>query len=74
VRRPLEPTSLYDDLSSQGKRPLTRVLSLEVGAGAGAPMLTMRRTTFDDAGRAVEYGTHLYRASIYSFEFVLVNR
>jgi DNA-binding GntR family transcriptional regulator len=162
IRRPLELTSLYDDLSSEGKRPATRVLSLEVapapdavahalglaegspvialerlrfaedeplalmhnfipqglveltaealertglyqlmraagvrlhlasqsiGARAataaeaaalaerkGASVLTMRRTTFDDAGRAVEYGTHLYRPSIYSFEFVLVSR
>jgi DNA-binding GntR family transcriptional regulator len=162
VRRPLELTSLYDDLSSQGKRPATKVLSVEavpapdavahalglaeatpvialerirfaqdeplallhnfipqglveltadalertglyqlmqaagvrlhlasqtIGARAataaeatalrdrkGASVLTMQRTTFDDAGRAVEYGTHLYRASIYSFEFVLVNR
>ncbi len=162
IRRPLELTSLYDDLSSEGKRPATRVLSLEValapdavahalglaegspvialerlrfaedeplalmhnfipqglveltaealertglyqlmraagvrlhlasqsiGARAataaeaaalaerkGASVLTMQRTTFDDAGRAVEYGTHLYRPSIYSFEFVLVSR
>ncbi len=162
VRRPLELTSLYDDLSSAGKRPTTKVLSLEVvpapdavahefglaegtpvlaleriryaqdeplallhnfiptglveltpqglertglyqlmraagvrlhlasqtiGARAatpseaaalqdrrGAPLLTMQRTVFDDAGRAVEYGTHLYRASIYSFEFILVSR
>jgi DNA-binding GntR family transcriptional regulator len=162
VRRPLELTSLYDDLSSQGKRPATKVLSLAVapapdavavalglaeaspvitlerlrsardeplallrnfipeglveltpdalertglyqlmraagvrlhlasqtiGARAattaeaaalrerkGASLLTMQRTTFDDTGRAVEYGTHRYRASIYSFEFVLVNR
>lgn len=162
IRRPLELTSLYDDLSSEGKRPATRVLSLEtapapdavayalglaegslvialerlrfaedeplalmhnfipqglveltaealertglyqlmraagvrlhlasqsIGARAataaeaaalaerkGASVLTMRRTTFDDAGRAVEYGTHLYRPSIYSFEFVLVSR
>jgi DNA-binding GntR family transcriptional regulator len=162
VRRPIELTSLYDDLSSAGKRPTTKVLSLEVapapdavahafglaeatpvialerirfardeplallhnfiprglvdltaealertglyqlmraagvrlhlasqtiGARAataaeaaalqdrkGASVLTMQRTVFDDAGRAVEYGTHLYRASIYSFELVLVSR
>jgi GntR family transcriptional regulator len=161
VRRPLELTSLYDDLSSAGKRPTTKVLSLEtvpapgavahafglaeatpvvslerirfaqdepiallrnfiptglvelttealertglyqlmraagvrphlatqtIGARAAtaaeaaalqdrrnACMLTMRRTVFDDAGRTVEYGDHLYRASIYSFEFVLVS-
>ncbi|MEU7683271.1 GntR family transcriptional regulator [Streptomyces spectabilis] len=41
---------------------------------AGAPVLTMRRTTFDDTGRAVEYGSHIYRASRYSFEFQLLVR
>ena len=41
---------------------------------AGAPLLTMQRTTFDDTGRAVEFGTHIYRASRYSFEFQLPGR
>ena len=40
----------------------------------GAPLLTMQRTTYDDAGRGVEYGDHVYRASAYAFEFVLVTR
>lgn len=40
----------------------------------GAPLLTMRRTTFDDHGRVVEYGDHLYRASRYSFEVALTSR
>jgi hypothetical protein len=29
---------------------------------------------FDDTGRTVELGDHRYRASIYSFEFVLVSQ
>jgi DNA-binding GntR family transcriptional regulator len=37
----------------------------------GAPLLTMSRTTYDDTGRAVEYGSHLYRASRYTFELTL---
>ena len=162
VRRPLELTSLYDDLSSDGRNPGTRVLGLEtvrapdtvahtlgiddgssvislarlrlaggeplailhnyiplglvpltvesleraglyqlmreagirphlatqtVGARAasaveartlgerkGTPLLTMQRTTYDNAGRAVEFGDHIYRASAYAFEFVLVTR
>ena len=162
VRRPLELTSLYDDLNADGRSPSTRVLTLEtvrapdsvahalgieegapvlsmgrlrsagaeplavlhnyvpvglvaltvgdlersglyqlmrdagirphiatqkVGARAasaaearalgerkGAPLLTMQRTTYDDAGRGVEYGDHVYRASSYAFEFVLVTR
>ncbi|MFF4486182.1 GntR family transcriptional regulator [Streptomyces sp. NPDC001544] len=162
VRRPLELSSLYDDLESAGQRPTTRVLRNErvpasadvaaalgvaqgeevtvlerlrcthgrpvallcnylpaalfelddsrlessglyrmmrsagitlhsarqtVGArGAtaeeaacleekeGAALLTMRRTAYDDAGRPVEYGTHIYRASRYTFDFQLLVR
>jgi DNA-binding GntR family transcriptional regulator len=159
VRRPLELSSLYDDLSVAGRKPRTKVLALEVtpapdaiaqalgvpeGAEItwierlryaddeplalmhnaipvdllrpdgpqltrhglyellrraghapriatqvigsrsasttearvleerrGAPLLTMTRTAWDGAGRAVEYGSHLYRASRYSFELTL---
>jgi DNA-binding GntR family transcriptional regulator len=162
VRRPIELSSLYDDLSSDGRRPTTKVLSLDpvpapdavahslgidegtpvmkierlrfaqseplalmknyvpsglvpltaealeqtglyrlmraagvslhlasqtVGArtataaearilhdSRGAPLLTMERTTYDGSGRAVEFGSHIYRASIYSFQFVLATR
>lgn len=37
----------------------------------GAPLLTMARVAYDDAGRAVEYGSHVYRASRYTFELTL---
>jgi DNA-binding GntR family transcriptional regulator len=40
----------------------------------GAPLLTMERTAYDDAGRAVEYGTHAYRPERYAFESTLVAR
>lgn len=40
----------------------------------GAPVLTVRRTTFDDHGGIVEYGDHVYRASRYSFEVALTSR
>jgi DNA-binding GntR family transcriptional regulator len=40
----------------------------------GAPLLTMERTAYDDAGRAVEYGTHAYRPDRYAFESTLVDR
>lgn len=40
----------------------------------GAPLLTMVRTAYDHANRAVEYGSHVYRASRYSFELTLVAR
>lgn len=42
-----------------------------LGEKRGAPLLTMHRTAFDDEGRPVEHGDHLYRASLYSFELVL---
>ncbi|QNN53766.1 GntR family transcriptional regulator [Nocardioides mesophilus] len=41
---------------------------------AGDPLLTMQRTSFDDQGRAVEFGTHLYRPDLYAFETTLVDR
>jgi DNA-binding GntR family transcriptional regulator len=37
----------------------------------GAPLLTMVRAAYDDQGRAVEHGDHLYRASRYSFDLTL---
>ncbi|MGH1562638.1 GntR family transcriptional regulator [Mumia sp. DW29H23] len=40
----------------------------------GAPLLTMQRTAYDDAGRAVEYGEHAYRPDLYAFELTLVDR
>lgn len=45
-----------------------------LGEPVGAPLLTMQRTTFDDTGKAVEYGSHMYRASRYSFDFQLLVR
>lgn len=38
----------------------------------GAPVLTMERVAFDNAGRAIEYGHHCYRPDLYSFETTLV--
>lgn len=37
----------------------------------GAPLLTMERTTFDQQGTIVEFGSHVYRASRYSFDLSL---
>jgi DNA-binding GntR family transcriptional regulator len=162
VRRPVELTSLYDDLAASSKDPRTEVLSLEtvpatdrvahalgledgvevlamerlryadgqplaimhnwlplglveldggrleraglyqlmrasginlhlasqtIGARAasgaearllqarrGEPLLTMERTTYNENGQPVELADHIYRASLYSFEIVLVTR
>lgn len=40
----------------------------------GAPLLTMERTAYDNSGRAVEFGTHVYRPDLYAFELTLVER
>jgi GntR family transcriptional regulator len=161
VRRPLELTSLYDDLTTSGRRPATRILSNDVvpaspeiamtlqlpegseviqlvrlryaldepiakltnalpattaglttealerhglyqllraagvhlhtatqtigarkataeearllGESKGAALLTMQRLTYDDHGRPVEFGTHVYAAARYSFELTLLS-
>ena len=39
-----------------------------------SPLLTMQRTAYDDAGRAVEFGRHVYRPDLYAFELTLVDR
>ncbi|MFJ7215025.1 GntR family transcriptional regulator [Amycolatopsis sp. NPDC098790] len=39
----------------------------------GAALLTMQRTTYDDTGRVVEYGWHVYRASRYTFNLSLTD-
>src|SRR5258708_6353763 len=39
---------------------------------AGAPLLSMRRVSYDDAGQPVEYGSHVYPAERYSFEMSVV--
>lgn len=78
----LERRGLYDLLRAAGHAP--RMAKQVVGARSataaegkllgeqrGAAMLTMTRTAWDEAGRAVEYGSHLYRASRYNFELTL---
>ncbi|WP_240926399.1 GntR family transcriptional regulator [Streptomyces sp. JB150] len=81
----LETTGLYRLLRAAGRSP--RSAHQTVGARcatpaeaalldepAGAALLTMRRTAYDDTGRPVEYGTHVYRASRYAFDFRLLLR
>jgi DNA-binding GntR family transcriptional regulator len=45
-----------------------------LGEPRSAPLLTMQRTSYDDAGRVAEFADHAYRPEIYSFEITLVNR
>jgi DNA-binding GntR family transcriptional regulator len=57
-----------------GARKATVVEARLLAEPRGAPLLTMARTAYDHAGRAVEYGSHVYRASRYSFELTLLAR
>jgi DNA-binding GntR family transcriptional regulator len=81
----LEDQGLYELFRAAGVN--LRIANQTIGARAataaeaelldeppGGPLLTMHRTAYDDKGRAVEFGTHVYRASRYSFALTLVNR
>jgi DNA-binding GntR family transcriptional regulator len=45
-----------------------------LGVRRGSPLLTMERITYNDGGRPVELGRHVYRAETYSFETTVVGR
>lgn len=57
-----------------GARKATVAEARLLGEVRGASLLTMTRTAYDQAGRTIEYGSHLYRAALYSFEMTLVAR
>jgi DNA-binding GntR family transcriptional regulator len=80
----LETHGLYDVLRASGitlriasqtigARVATAAEARMLGETRGAPLLTMTRTAYDDHGRAVEHGDHVYRARLYSFEFTLTS-
>jgi len=84
-REQLERTGLYQSLRAKGVH--IRLARQRIGAKAAdrdearlldekpkAPLLVMSRTAFDDSGRVVEYGSHVYRASRYYFDTTLVDR
>ena len=83
-REVLESRGLYDVLRSSGVT--LKIATQTIGGRAaraaearllaerpGAPLLTMTRTAYDETGRAVEYGSHVYRASRYTFELTLTS-
>ncbi|RJL27189.1 GntR family transcriptional regulator [Bailinhaonella thermotolerans] len=57
-----------------GARAATAAEARLLGERRGAPLLTMVRTTYDDQGRAVEHGSHVYRATLYTLEVTLIER
>ncbi|MFF9376418.1 GntR family transcriptional regulator [Streptomyces griseoluteus] len=66
--------TLHSARQSIGARGATPAEADRLAEAEGAPLLTMRRVTFDDTGRAVEQGDHTYRPARYSFEFQLLVR
>ena len=85
TRAQLEATGLYALFRAQGTHP--RIASQRIGSRdasaaeakrlairKGTCVLTMQRNTYDDSGRAVELGRHIYRADKYSFEVMVVDR
>ncbi|MDP9817577.1 GntR family transcriptional regulator [Spirilliplanes yamanashiensis] len=54
-----------------GARAATAAEARVLNEKRGASLLTMTRTAWDATGKALEYGSHLYRASRYSFELNL---
>jgi DNA-binding GntR family transcriptional regulator len=81
-RADLAERGLYELLRRAGHTPriATQVIGARSASAAeartldekrGASLLTMTRTAWDAGGRALEYGSHLYRASRYSFELNL---
>ncbi|MET9532761.1 MULTISPECIES: GntR family transcriptional regulator [unclassified Streptomyces] len=66
--------TLHSARQTVGARAATAGEGIRLAEPEGAPLLTMERTTYDSTGRAVEFGTHTYRASRYSFEFQLLVR
>jgi DNA-binding GntR family transcriptional regulator len=56
---------------SIGARAATTAEARALGETKGAPLLTMTRAAYDDQGRAIEHGNHIYRASRYSFDLTL---
>ena len=81
----LAERGLYELLRAEGVRlkvahqtisalPATPEQARLLGEEPGCPLLATTRITYDDHGRAVEYGSHLFRASRYAFEHTLVHR
>ena len=81
----LTPQGLYSYLRDAGY--VIRVARQRIGArrvregetrllreDLDAPLLSMQRTAYDSSGRAVEYGRHVYRPELYSFDMTLVDR
>jgi DNA-binding GntR family transcriptional regulator len=57
-----------------GARQVTPAEARQLGERPGAPLLTVRRTAYDEHGHAVEYGSHVYRADRYAVRLSMLRR
>jgi GntR family transcriptional regulator len=64
--------TLHSAHQTVGARTATAAEAKLLQEPRGSAVLTMRRVAYDDHGRVVEYGSHLYAASRYSFEINLL--
>ncbi len=64
--------TLHSATQSIGARTATATEAKQLEESKGAALLTMTRTAYDDRGIVVEYGSHVYAASRYSFELSLL--
>jgi DNA-binding GntR family transcriptional regulator len=64
--------SLHSATQTLGARTATAAESRMLDESRGAALITAIRITYDDHGKAVEYGTHIYAASRYTFEVNLL--
>jgi GntR family transcriptional regulator len=63
---------LHSATQTVGARTSTAVEAKLLGEARGAAVLTMQRVTYDDHGDVIEYGSHIYASSRYSFEIHLM--
>jgi DNA-binding GntR family transcriptional regulator len=81
----LEAQGLYQLLGERNARPAVAKQRITaqpasttqarlLGTKRNAPLISMQRTAFDSAGRAVEFADNLYRADLYAIEVTVYNR
>lgn len=63
---------LHSAAQTVGARTATAAEARQLQEARGAALLTMERETLDDHGTVVEFASHLYAASRYSFEIHLI--
>jgi len=70
IRR--QGVTLHSATQTLGARTATAAEARLLEEPRGGALVTAQRVTYDDHGIAVEYGTHIYAASRYTFEINLL--